>query len=189
MTSVVVSAQNIGLGLRDNLYGWLSYQGKRPYYLKLEQSLFSQKATYQYVRGYVGYEFLWNKLNVATEAYYGQQYNGDFYQLGGSLTASVSFKYIGFVATLNPHYDSTLKYQTCGDIESSILLWKDIAFCMSYGNIPQFRTNTIYWKAGLCIKSGHLEVKPEISIPCFKDVDYLKVYCSFKWRMNLSKKR
>ncbi len=164
LISLHASAQ-FGAGMRDNRYVYGDYCFLNHWVIKLEQSIYSEKIGYQYLRGYFGYQNHVKEFSYKAEAYFGSPYNGDYYSTGALAEGSYSFFNRFMInAKLNPHYDSSIGYKTCFYAGAGMKLTKSIDILAGYSTIPVYRESEKRVLAGFDFHVANLSVNPQISI-------------------------
>ena len=201
--SNVCWGQSIGIGLRDNQYIHLDYMGKinnpkNNWIIGYEQSLLNVKIKEQNGRLYAGYLFTNNLITLATILYGNSEYTNKWNSIGGNIKGIYNYRFLKVTATLNPNYDSDLKFQFNYDFGVYLRIYKaktltdqSLFITTSYGNIPEYRQNNKKICLGLEFVNGNLWVKPLICIPnIFNDQieKHIRVLCNLGWRFNFNKK-
>ena len=108
------AAAQFGIGLRDTRYVNVNYTFARYFNVELEHSVYAEKFKCQHIRFAAAYTRDVSNWRFQAKPYFGTLYNGNYYDLGA--LATVQYRPIERLAlegTLNPHYDSGLKYKTC----------------------------------------------------------------------------
>lgn len=159
------SYAQFGVGVRDNRYVYGDFCFKNHWIVKLEQSVYSEKFGYQTLRGYIGYKAKVQSFSYKVQAYFGSPYNGSYYSTGVLADGSYTFiNRLTINATLNPHYDSSIGYETCFYAGVGVVLTKHIDILAGYTTIPVYRESEKRVLAGFNFHLGNLSVKPQISI-------------------------
>lgn len=155
----------LGAGVRDSYYifAQASYADS---YLGAEHSIYSYDAKYQYWRLYTGSGCKIPYAELGGRIFYGRTWCGNYWNAGALLTARVLPPGpVSVFATLNPLYDSGLKYHTCFAAGAAVRIFKPVSLRASYTTIPEFRESEKRVRAGVEVKVGGLSVVPELSIP------------------------
>lgn len=164
LTSIDSNAQ-FGVGIRDNRYIYGDFCFLNHWVIKLEQSVYSEKIGYQYVRGYCGYKGQLQNFSYKVQAYFGSPYNRAYYSTGALVDGSYTLiNRIKVNATLNPHYDSSAGYKTCFYVGAGVRIIKDIDILAGYTTIPTYREPEKRILAGFDFHIANMSVKPQISI-------------------------
>lgn len=175
------SAQ-VGIGLRDNQFAYIYYKFKENWDVRYEHSLFKGKIKYQYFRLSASYRFEHKWLTLQGRPYWGITYNRDYYNLGANLSASAdALKWLNVHASLNPHYDSGMGYETCFAAGLGFKVHKHISIITDYTTIPEYRMSEKRIRAGLHFKVGNLQVTPMLSFPATSDVNSFRVLASLDY--------
>jgi len=203
--TITSNAQSIGLGLRDNQFARVDYEGAfrksqvHHWQVGLEQSMLNVKPKNQSGKLYAGYLYDKNALRIECDAYFGSEYSRVWNVYGAYLSGEYQYKILSLGATINPNKDSKLGQQLNYDIELGASLWKNDALdshmkqsvdvYASYGNIPEYRDNVKNARIGLKFTSGNLWVRPEVSIPGIdkRSSEYMRVLCSLGWKFEFGK--
>lgn len=184
MSAITVSAQ-WSVGMRDNRYVYGQYLLKSHYLFKVEESVFSQKISSQYLRAYVGYRGTVNQVIEYTgTAYYGHTYGSYFYSAGARVDLRYGFcKRLFVEGSLNPHYDSGYGYNTAFKVEAGASLSSAINLMAGYTTIPQFRECEKRVYGGFDFHVGRLCVTPVFSLPAadFSEIKNLRVQMGFEY--------
>lgn len=165
LTISIVACAQISVGFRDNRFAYGAYTYKDHYMAALEQSVFSEKLGYQYLRGYVGYKGESKIFEYSAFGYFGSTYNRSYWSSG--LTANVKCLLKNVVileGKLNPHYDSGDGYSTCWYAGAGAHITKHIDLLAGYGNIPEYRLPDYRLKVGFKFQVGALSVSPRLSM-------------------------
>lgn len=155
----------LGAGVRDSYYVFAqaSYADS---YLGAEHSVYSYDAKYQYWRLYTGSRTTIPYAEFSGRIFYGRTWCGNYWNAGALLTArALPPGPVSVFATLNPLYDSGLKYHTCFAAGAAVRIFKPVSLRASYTTIPEFRESEKRVRAGVEVKVGGLSVVPELSIP------------------------
>lgn len=154
-----------GIGLRDNRYVYADYTLRNHYTFTLEESIFSEKIQFQYLRGYVGYKNAWRDLQYQAQAYFGSTYNGSWSSGGIMLQGRYKlWDRLIILGKLNPHYDSYYHYTTAylGGLGVSITRQLDIL--AAFANLPEYRISERRVRLGLDFHVENLTVRPFVSV-------------------------
>lgn len=162
--SIIASAQ-VSIGMRDNRFAYGAFTYKEHYALALEQSIFSEKPGYQYLRGYVGYIGAYKDLEYSAMGYFGSTYNRSYWSSGVAAHAKYLLKNVVIIeGKLNPHYDSGDGYATCWYAGAGARITRHIDVLAGYGNIPEYRLPEHRFKVGFKFSVGDLSVSPRVSM-------------------------
>lgn len=162
--ATLASAQ-ISVGMRDNRFIYGAYTYKGHYVATLEQSVFSEKMGYQYMRGYAGYRGEAKIFNYSAVGYFGSTFNRSYWSAGAKANVNCLIKNLLILdGTLNPHYDSGDGYSTCWNAGGGFRLTRHIDLLAAYGNIPEYRMPEYRLKAGFKFHVGALSVAPRLSM-------------------------
>lgn len=156
----------LGAGVRDSYHIFFrtAYNGHA--FVAAEHSIYSYDAKYQYWRLYAGGMASVPYAAFEGCAFYGRTWCGNYWSAGALLTARVLPPGpVKVFATLNPLYDSGLKYHTCFAAGASVRIFKPVSLLASYTTIPEFRESEKRVRAGVEVRVGGLAVTPELSIP------------------------
>lgn len=157
-----------GVGIRDNRFVYGDFTFCKNYEVKLEQSVFSEKIGFQYLRAYIGYKNSYKALSYKADAYFGSTYNRSYYSAGANLSARYTlFNRVIVDARLNPHYDSGAGYNTCFYAGAGVIITRHIDLLAGYSTIPEYRLSEKRIRAGFDFHVSNLSVSPMLSI----DVD------------------
>lgn len=159
------SMAQFAVGIRDNRFVYGEYTYKGHYQARIEESVFSEKMGYQYLRGYLGY--LGNNYGIkySVEGYFGSAYNRSYYS--GGARAEVGYTFFNRLLTdvkLNPHYDSGFGYKTCFETEAGVVITRNIDVLISYTTIPEYRMSENRVHLGFDFHIKGLSVKPQLSL-------------------------
>lgn len=160
------AAAQFGIGLRDTRYVNVNYTFARYFNLELEHSVYAEKFKCQHIRFAAAYTRDVSNWRFQAKPYFGTLYNGNYYDLGA--LATVQYRPIERLAlegTLNPHYDSGLKYKTCFRVGATCQVYKALSLVAQYSTIPEYRESEKRVRAGLRFDVDHLWVMPLLSIP------------------------
>lgn len=161
----VTCFSQISVGIRDNRHVYGQYVLKKKYSFKLEQSVYAEKLGYQTLRGYIGYRSNYRGLVYSAEAYLGSTYNGSYYTTGGFARGRYAFVDRLFVdVALNPHYDSTIGYETCFAVGAGFVITRDIDIVAGYTTVPEYRLSEKRVQGGFDFHVAGLTVSPRLSI-------------------------
>ena len=184
---IKASAQ-VQIGWRDTYYAQIAYQYKDTWSVKLEHSVYSEHIEYQKVRLYLGYEKDWDRVNLKIEPYFSTLWNAAYLDFGALVKSDVRvLNRWNLDATINPHYDTQAKYNTCFSAGTSVLLAEQISLIAHYSNIPEFRTPESRLRVGLSFKVQNLSLVPELSIPLEGQKKTVRVLFSFKYQFKNTK--
>ncbi len=159
LTASAASAQ-FGLGLRDTRFVNINYTFANAYNVELEHSLYDEAFKLQHLRLAFTYQTDIKHFTIRCKPYFGTTYNTAYYDFG--LQASVIY-HIGRVqlgATINPHYDSGLKYKTCWSAGAACRVYKIFSVTAQYTTVPEFRQSENRIRAGFRVDTKHLWVMP-----------------------------
>lgn len=182
---VLVSAQSILVGVRDNQYTRIGYAYKHWSGI-LEHSVFTSKFKNQVLNGYVEYQGNTGRLEYRGTVYGGFQYNKLYHSYGGmceGIYPLASWCYVE--GGIRPHYDSSYGYETAYWGGVGFKLHREIYLTASYTNYPEYRLCEERIKGGLLIKVRNLEVKPELSIPIHSKMENLRFLLSFGYNLKI----
>ena len=161
----IVDFAQISVGFSDNRFAYGAYTYKNHYVAALEQSIFSEKLGYQYLRGYVGYKGNSKLFNYSAFGYFGSTYNRSYWSSGLSANLQCLIKNrVILEGKLNPHYDSGDGYTTCWYAGGGVCITRNIDIFAGYGNIPEYRLPDYRLKAGFKFHVGALSVSPKLSM-------------------------
>lgn len=189
-------SQQIGIGLRDNQYVNAEFIGKQHYVIGFEQSLLNVRIPEQSGKLYAGYEREIKNVSFRGILYGGSEYTGHWQSAGSQLSVGYHHKRFGATATLNPHYDTDLKFLFCYNAEAyrrvclsdkTVSMPQSLDIVASYGNIPEYRDAVNNLRFGIKYTCGNFWFKPVLCIPGINENNkYLRVLCSVGWRISLS---
>ena len=155
------------LGMRNNHYAFVGVQYASKYGLAVENSVFTQGVEKQYVR--IIPMYLWELgygISGAYSVYGGIRYDQDYYDLGARLDLSwQKYRYFQLVGVLSPFYDSFLKNRVGYQAYIQSFLGQEVALFAGIKNLPDFRDVERRYIGGLVIKTGNVQVRPELSMP------------------------
>jgi hypothetical protein len=175
LTTFTAHAQ-LTVGLRDTRYVYADYVWKNHVDVKLEHSIFAEKAQFQLVKLYAGYNNQYEALTYGADAFYGRTYKGNYYTLGTHIFGEYSIaSALKVKATVAPIYDSGYDYKTCFEIRPTIPLTQDISVHAAYTTIPEYRESEDRVRGGFTFHVGQLMATPEVSIPVSGNNKYKSV--------------
>jgi len=181
MAVLVKSNAQISVGFRNSHFASVQYTFANHTAVAVEQSLFAEKLQCQHIRLYGIYPplQLTSRINLSGEAYFGTTYNGSYQDMGAVVTANANIFHgnnekatgrTNIYASVNPHYDTTLKYKTCFAAGFETHLCRSISFVSEYTTIPEYRQSEQRLRCGfrffiMSQNYGSLSVQPLVSIP------------------------
>lgn len=179
--SVFVKAQ-LFVGLRDTKYVYGGYLFECGMNTCLEHSVYSDKFAFQKVRLNIGYTHKWNNINMRIKTYMSTLWNGAYQDYGLQVGADYfMIDWWGISGTVNTHYDSGLRYETCYLIGTTFNVNEHISFLANYTTIPEYRKSEKRIRGGVAFKVGGLKVIPEISIPIKEQINTIRLLCSMEY--------
>ncbi len=156
----------LGAGVRDSYYVNAGASVAEHAFLRAEHSVYSYEARYQYWRLYAGGMARVPYASFEGSVFYGRTWCGSYWSAGSLLTARVLPPGpVSVSATLNPLYDSGLKYHTCFAAGVAVRVCEPVSLVAAYTTIPEFRESEKRVRAGVEVAVGGLRVRPELSIP------------------------
>ena len=162
---ILANAHTISIGMRDNRFVYGAFTYKNHYVAAIEESLFSEKMGYQYLRGYAGYKGESKILKYSAVGYFGSTYNQNYWSSGLKANLNCLIKNLLILdGTLNPHYDSGDGYSTCWYAGGGFRITRHIDILAGYGNIPEYRLPEHRLKIGFNFHVGALSVCPKLSL-------------------------
>lgn len=184
---ILVSAQSIILGIRDNQYARLGYTHKH-WSGVIEQSVFASKFKNQVLNGYLGYNAIYKQLKYNGTIYGGVHYNKLYHSYGLKCEGNYQLtSWCHVKVGLCEHFDSSYGYETTYLGSIGFKLYKEIYLITSYTNYPEYRLCEERIKSGLILKINDLFVKPEISIPIRSKLENVRLLLSFNYKLNIRK--
>ncbi|MDE6127374.1 MAG: hypothetical protein K2G30_10525 [Muribaculaceae bacterium] len=156
----------LGAGVRDSYHinFRAAYGGHA--FVAAEHSVYSYEVRYQYWRLYAGGMVSVPYAEFEGSAFYGRTWCGSYMSAGALLSAKVLPPGpVSVFGTLNPLYDSGLKYNTCFSAGLAVRIFKPVSLRASYTTIPEFRESEKRVRAGVEVRVGGLSVLPELSLP------------------------
>lgn len=164
LCSLAAFAQ-FGVGVCDNRFIYGDFTFLKHWEVSLEQSVFSEKPAYQYLRAYAGYKGEWKNIAYKGQAYFGAAYNGSYNSYGAKIGVNYRVVPRFYVkAILNPHHDSGYGYETCFLAGCGVVLTDNIDVIAAYTTIPEYRMSEKRLRGGFDFHVGKLSVIPEASI-------------------------
>lgn len=156
----------ISVGIRNNRFINATFLYKDHYSARLEQSIFSEKFGYQYMRGYLGYQTTFgNVLQLFGTAYFGSTFNRFYCSTGASVHVRIHpYRIIILDAKINPHYDSGFGYTTCYYAGIGSYITKQIDFLIGFSNIPEYRMPEKRLSVGFDFHIKNIKVLPKLSL-------------------------
>lgn len=184
IAAVSLSAQaQIGIGLRDSRYVNVNYRFRDCLTAKFEQSVYSEKLSYQYFRIYAGYEHSFGIFTIKAEPYFGMTYNNSYSNEGIAIGGSVTpLKWLGIDAAVVPHHDSGMGYTTCYSASLDFKCTRQVSVTAGLTNRPEYREAERRARGGLKFNVDNLWVHPELSIPTEGEVKNVRVVVSMGYR-------
>lgn len=164
MFSVSGTAQ-FSVGLRDTRYFYGQYTLHQHYFGRIEQSVYSEAISHQYMRGYLGYKTLWQNWNFEGSVYFGSTFNRNYHNEGAMLNAKYSFwKRLFISGTFNPHHDSDYGYKTCFNAYGGVNITNALDVIAGYSTLPEYRMSEKRVRIGVDFHTGALNVSPLVSL-------------------------
>lgn len=190
-----ISGQSVGLGLRDNQYIHACYINQHKWLIGYEQSLLNVRIKEQSGRIFAGYIFEKDMWTIMGITYGGIEYAGNWQAGGAIVKGGMIKKRMSIGATFNINYDSYFDVQLNYDIDVHFAILRKITenldkkqldFCVSWGNLPEYRDNIKYLRVGMRFMNNNLWIQPEFCMPHIlnRSSNYLRVLCSFGWIWN-----
>ena len=184
-------AQSNSVGIRNGRFIQLEHTFARHIPLMIEHSMYSDKISRQYFRLHAGYrqEWLKNHLRLSGIAYWGSEHNGNYQDMGVFVSAGYDFgkkhEYL-LQTTLNPHYDTGLKYKTCIGVLACLHVYRLASFCLEYTNLPEYRQSENRIRTGVRLRLTHpewgqLSVTPLVSIPVDERYEKIRLHVDFAY--------
>lgn len=185
LATTLTSYCQFGVGVRDSRFVYGDFTFLRHWEVELEQSIFSEKIGFQYLRGYAGYKGDWKSLDYKAQAYFGACYNGDYHSYG--LLASARYTLFNRVMVdgkINPHYDSGYGYKTCFYAGAGVRITDNINVMAGYTTIPEYRMSEKRVHAGFDFHVKRLSVQPLISFETdgSRNTKTLRTLVSFRYQ-------
>lgn len=172
-------------GIRDSHYIYGTYAPVSNLTVKLEHSLYSEKAGFQRIGVGADYGFAlprgfgWSAgVSAATT------WNGNYQVVEGHASVTYAYRRLGLDATLQPHYDSGLGYKTCWQAGGSLRIIDAIALVAHYTTIPEYRMSQQRLRGGFRFDVSRLTVTPEVSLSLDKATRFknMRVLMSMQYR-------
>lgn len=158
-------ARKLGAGVRESYYVNVGASVADHAFVRAEHSVYSYEARNQYWRLYAGGMARVPFVSFEGSAFYGRTWGGSYWSAGALLTArALPLGPVSVTATLNPLYDSALKYHTCFSAGLAVKVCKPVSLLASYTTIPEFRESEKRVRAGVEVSVGGLRVRPELSV-------------------------
>lgn len=191
-TSVFATEAQVFLGLRDSKYGYIGYHAENGLTLQIDESFYSAKFKYQYLRVNVGYQ---NKFADDQFDFYGGVFGGfnyirSFANAGVDIHGKLQIvDYFGVRATLMPMYDTYYKGQFCfqGGVHGT--LNEHLAIVADYTNIPTNREKESRIRGGFDFSfaerghknTGALIASPMLAYPLNTDAKTLRIEVNMRY--------
>lgn len=153
----------IDAGIRDSRYVYGSYTFKG-FTAALEHSLYSEKMGFQRIGIYAGYEGYRRELHYSAYATATTTWNGNYQTAGLLATAYYNIGSVSVGGTINPLYDSGLKYKTCFRVGAAVRICSPISVLAYYTTIPDYRMSEKRIAGGFDFHSDNLSVRPQLSL-------------------------
>lgn len=161
------------VGIEDSRYVYGSYRLKNGIDFKLEHSLYSEKMGFQRLGLHVGYEKSFpHGFMLETDVWGATTWNRNYQVVSCEVTLNYFIHGFGAKATINPHYDSGLKYNTCWCIGVSQKIINPIAITLQYTTIPVYRMSEKRIDGGFEFKVKNLTVSPKLSVSAQKETRF-----------------
>lgn len=136
--TVPVSQFAVGIDNTRLIYGKYTY--KKHLSVKLNVSAYSEKISFQYVRGTVGYKSSVKCLNIEGSCFFGSALNRFYYNTGAKVTADIILaKRLLIDSSLLFWYDSGFGYKTCWEGRIGCKITDHINIRLGYTTIPEYR--------------------------------------------------
>lgn len=163
LCSVTNAAAQFGLGLRDTRFVNVNYTFANHYNVELEHSFYNEAFKLQHLRLSFTYMATIKHFTIKCKPYFGITYNAAYHDAGALVNAAYRIGRVGLDATLNPHYDSGLKYKTCWGVGASCRVYKQLSIVAQYTTVPEYRQSENRFRAGFRIDVDRLWVMPLLS--------------------------
>lgn len=160
--TVPVSQFSVGIDNTRLIYGKYTY--KNHLSAKLNVSAYSEKISFQYVRGTIGYKNSLKCFNFEGSYFFGSALNRFYYNTGANITGEVILiKRLLLDATLSLWYDSGFGYKTCWEGRIGCKITDHINIRLGYTTIPEYRMSEKRFIGGFDFHVSNLYVSPYIT--------------------------
>lgn len=160
--AVPVSKFAVGIDNTRLIYGKFTYKNQLS--VKLNVSAYSEKISFQYVRGTVGYKIPIKCFNIEGSYFFGSTLNGFYYNTGAKVKGDIILaKRLLIDATLSPWYDSGYGYTTCWEGRIGCKITEHINIRVGYTTIPEYRMSENRLIGGFDFHVSNLYVSPYIT--------------------------
>lgn len=161
------------VGIKDSRYVYGAYRLANGIDFKLDHSLYSEKMGFQRVGLHIGYErSLPYGLGVEADLSGATVWNGNYQVVSCELSLNYRIHGFGVEATVDPRYDSGMKYDTCWRLGLSQQLTRPIAVTLQYTTIPVYRMSEKRIDGGFVFKVDNLTVAPALSVSAQKETRF-----------------
>lgn len=158
-----VSQFAIGIDNTRLIYGKYTY--KQHLSAKLNVSAYSEKISFQYMRGTIGYKTSIKCFNIEGSYFFGSTLNRFYYNTGANFAGDIILaKRLLIDATLSLWYDSGFGYKTCWQGRIGCRITDHINIRLGYTTIPEYRMSENRLVGGFDFYVSNLYVSPYITV-------------------------